>query len=52
VVSSLRRLPLNKRGRQMAGAHDNRLLVDGKLVDPVGGAMFDNINPYTEEVIG
>jgi aldehyde dehydrogenase (NAD+) len=52
VVSSLRRLPLSKRGRQLTGAHDNRLLIDGKLVDPVGGATFDNVNPYTEEVIG
>jgi hypothetical protein len=36
----------------MTGAHDSRLLIDGKLVDPVGGATFSNVNPYTEEVIG
>ncbi|WP_261566526.1 aldehyde dehydrogenase family protein [Frankia gtarii] len=36
----------------MAGAHDSRLLIDGKLVGPVGSGTFDNINPFTEEVIG
>ena len=28
------------------------LLIDGKLTDAEGGALFDNINPATEEVIG
>jgi aldehyde dehydrogenase (NAD+) len=31
---------------------DSKLLIDGKLVDAENGAMFDNINPATEEVIG
>ncbi|MCU1452286.1 MAG: Aldehyde Dehydrogenase [Acidimicrobiales bacterium] len=32
--------------------HDERLLVDGKLVPARGGATFDNVNPATEQVIG
>ena len=31
---------------------DSKLLIDGKLVDAENGALFDNINPATEEVIG
>ncbi len=32
--------------------HEERLLIDGKLVEAEGGATFDNINPANEEVIG
>ncbi|MEZ5168574.1 MAG: aldehyde dehydrogenase family protein [Acidimicrobiales bacterium] len=31
---------------------DSKLLIDGKLVEAENGAVFDNINPATEEVIG
>ena len=31
---------------------EQRMLIDGKLVDAEGGATFDNINPATEEVLG
>lgn len=31
---------------------DTKLLIDGRLVDAENGALFDNINPATEEVIG
>jgi aldehyde dehydrogenase (NAD+) len=31
---------------------ETRMLIEGKLVDAVSGAQFDNINPATEEVIG
>ncbi|MDG2026779.1 MAG: aldehyde dehydrogenase family protein [Acidimicrobiales bacterium] len=31
---------------------DQKLLIDGKLVDAENGALFDNVNPATEEVIG
>jgi aldehyde dehydrogenase (NAD+) len=31
---------------------EHQMLIDGKLVDAVGGATFDNINPATEEVLG
>src|SRR5215208_2986791 len=32
--------------------HEERLLVDGKLVEAEGGATYENINPANEEVIG
>src|SRR5262245_39465822 len=32
--------------------HEERLLIDGKLTDAEGGAVYDNINPANEEVIG
>ena len=32
--------------------HEQNLLIDGKLVPAAGGAVFENINPATEEVIG
>ena len=32
--------------------YEQRLLIDGKLVDAEGGKTFDNINPATEEVLG
>ena len=32
--------------------HEERLLIDGKLVDAEGGATYDNVNPANEEVIG
>ena len=32
--------------------HEQNLLIDGKLVPAASGAVFDNINPATEEVIG
>ncbi|HKY14209.1 MAG TPA: aldehyde dehydrogenase family protein [Microthrixaceae bacterium] len=32
--------------------HEERMLIDGKLVDAEGGATYDNINPANEEVIG
>ena len=32
--------------------HEERLLIDGELVDAAGGAMFPTINPATEEVLG
>ena len=31
---------------------DSKLLIDGRLVDAENGALFDNINPATEQVIG
>ncbi|MYJ81787.1 MAG: aldehyde dehydrogenase family protein [Acidimicrobiaceae bacterium] len=32
--------------------HEERLLIDGELVDAAGGAVFPTINPATEEVLG
>ena len=32
--------------------HEERLLIDGELVEAVGGAVFPTINPATEEVLG
>jgi aldehyde dehydrogenase (NAD+) len=32
--------------------HEERLLIDGKLVEAEGGRTYPNINPATEEVIG
>ncbi|CAO5238156.1 aldehyde dehydrogenase family protein [Frankia sp. AgKG'84/4] len=32
--------------------HEERLLIDGKLVHAEGGATYDNINPADESVIG
>jgi aldehyde dehydrogenase (NAD+) len=32
--------------------HEERLLIDGELVDAEGGATYDNVNPANEEVIG
>ncbi len=32
--------------------HEQHLLIDGKLVPAASGAVFDNVNPATEEVIG
>ena len=32
--------------------HEERLLIDGKLVEAEGGGTFDNINPATGEVLG
>ena len=32
--------------------HEQRMLIDGKLVDAEGGRVFENINPATEEVLG
>ncbi len=31
---------------------EERLLIDGRLVEAEGGRTFDNVNPATEEVIG
>ncbi|OAA27837.1 aldehyde dehydrogenase (NAD+) [Frankia sp. EI5c] len=31
---------------------EQRLLIDGELVDAEGGRVFDNVNPATEEVLG
>jgi len=31
---------------------EQRMLIDGKLVDADSGKTFDNVNPATEEVIG
>jgi aldehyde dehydrogenase (NAD+) len=40
----------------MTEAHDvkgeSRLLIDGKLVDASSGAVFENIDPTTEKVLG
>ncbi len=36
----------------MLGTHDTQLLIEGKLVDASGGSTFENVNPFTEEVIG
>src|SRR5580658_2419352 len=33
-------------------SHEERMLVDGKLVESDTGRTFDNINPATEEVLG
>src|SRR5580658_21617 len=33
-------------------SHEERMLVDGKLVESETGRTFDNINPATEEVLG
>ena len=35
-----------------AASHEQRMLVDGKLVESDTGRTFDNVNPATEEVIG
>ena len=32
--------------------HEQRLLIDGELVEAAGGAVFPTINPATEEVLG
>ena len=40
-------MPLNK-----DSWHEERLLIDGELVDAEGGATYDNVNPANEEVIG
>ncbi|MEZ5143507.1 MAG: aldehyde dehydrogenase family protein [Acidimicrobiales bacterium] len=32
--------------------HEERMLIDGELVGAEGGAVYDNINPANEEVIG
>ncbi len=32
--------------------HEERLYIDGDLVDAEGGATYENINPATEEVLG
>jgi aldehyde dehydrogenase (NAD+) len=32
--------------------HEQRMFIDGKLVEAEGGRTFDNVNPATEEVIG
>jgi len=34
------------------GFGEQRLLIDGKLVDASDGGTFDNVNPATEEIIG
>ena len=31
---------------------EERLLIDGKLVDAADGATFENVDPATEEVLG
>jgi aldehyde dehydrogenase (NAD+) len=31
---------------------EHRMLIDGELVDGEGGATFDNIDPFTEEILG
>ena len=31
---------------------EQRMLIDGELVEAEGGALFDNVNPATEEVLG
>lgn len=31
---------------------EERLLVDGELVDSTGGRRFETVNPATEEVLG
>jgi aldehyde dehydrogenase (NAD+) len=35
-----------------ATRHEERMLVDGKLVESDTGRTFENINPATEEVLG
>jgi aldehyde dehydrogenase (NAD+) len=35
-----------------ATGHEERMLIDGELVDSDSGKTFDNINPATEEVMG
>ena len=35
-----------------AASHEQRMLVDGKLVESDTGKTFDNVNPATEEVLG
>ena len=32
--------------------HEERLYIDGKVVEAEGGATYDNVNPATEEVLG
>jgi aldehyde dehydrogenase (NAD+) len=32
--------------------HEERLLIDGELLEAEGGASYDNVNPANEEVIG
>ena len=33
-------------------SHEERMLVDGTLVESETGRTFDNVNPATEEVVG
>ena len=35
-----------------AASHEERMLVDGKLVESETGRTFENVNPATEEVLG
>ena len=35
-----------------AAAGEQRMKIDGKLVEAKSGKVFDNINPATEEVLG
>ena len=32
--------------------HEQRMLIDGELVEASSGKTFDNVNPATEEVLG
>jgi len=32
--------------------HEQRMLIEGKLIEAEGGRVFDNVNPATEEVLG
>ena len=36
----------------MTGQGEQRMLIDGELVDATGGGTFENVNPATEEVLG
>jgi aldehyde dehydrogenase (NAD+) len=34
------------------GHHEQRMLIDGELVDAASGKTFENVNPATEDVLG
>jgi aldehyde dehydrogenase (NAD+) len=36
----------------MSAWHEERLYIDGQLVEAEGGKVYDNVNPATQEVIG
>src|SRR5262245_5067292 len=48
----LAREPFSHMVIAMAKWHEERLLIDGKLVPAAGGATYETINPATEAVLG
>src|SRR5438045_1778473 len=42
----------NSRSSALANVGEDRMLIDGRLVEAQSGRSFDNVNPATEEVLG